>query len=164
HRRRVLHRVDRGRRLFPALCRRVQHEGGRSRDGRKSPFIVLDDAVLDDNTIENAAMSAFWNGGQNCSANMRQLVDRKIAGEFAEGIVARARQVKLGNPLDLETTLPAMVTAEHRDRVMGYIEQGKGEGAKLLAGGNRTLEPGTFIEPTVFADLTPGMTIAREEI
>ena len=132
--------------------------------GGKSPFIVLDDAVLDDNTIENAAMSAFWNGGQNCSANMRQLVDRKIAGEFAERIVARAKQFRLGNPLDPETTLPAMVTAEHRDRVMGYIETGKGEGAKLLAGGNRTLEPGTFIEPTVFADLTPGMTIAREEI
>ena len=132
--------------------------------GGKSPFIVMDDAVLDDNTIENAAMSAFWNGGQNCSANMRQLVHRKIAGEFAERVVARARQFVLGNPLDPVTTLPAMVTAEHQDRVMGYIEKGKGEGAKLVHGGSRTLAPGTFVEPTVFTGLTPTMTIAREEI
>ena len=96
--------------------------------GGKSPFIVLDDAVLDDATIENAAMSAFWNGGQNCSANMRQLVHRKIAGEFAERVVVRAKQFRLGNPLDPETTLPAMVTAEHQERVMGYIDKGRGEG------------------------------------
>lgn len=132
--------------------------------GGKSPFIVLDDAVLDDDTIENAAMSAFWNGGQNCSANMRQLVDRKIAGEFAERVVARAKRFKSGNPLDPASTLPAMVTQEHQDRVMGYIEKGVGEGARLLTGGNRAGAPGTFIEPTVFADVRPGMTIAREEI
>ncbi|MGD9507624.1 MAG: aldehyde dehydrogenase [Geminicoccaceae bacterium] len=132
--------------------------------GGKSPFIVMDDAVLDDTTIENAAMSAFWNGGQNCSANMRQLVHRKIADEFAERVVARAKQFVLGNPLDPDTTLPAMVTAEHQDRVMGYIEQGKVEGAKLVHGGSRILAPGTFIEPAVFTDLTPTMTIAREEI
>ena len=70
---------------------------------------------------------------------MRQIVDRKVQDEFLEQVVARAKQFKLGDPLDPETTLPAMVTAEHRDRVMGYIDKGKGEGAKLLAGGSRTL-------------------------
>jgi acyl-CoA reductase-like NAD-dependent aldehyde dehydrogenase len=132
--------------------------------GGKSPFIVLDDAQMGDDMIENAAMSAFLNGGQNCSANMRQLVDRKIAGEFAERVTARAGQFKLGNPLDPETEIPAMVTKEHQDRVMSYIEIGKAEGATLAHGGSMTLEPGTFIQPTVFTEVTPSMTIAREEI
>jgi aldehyde dehydrogenase (NAD+)/gamma-glutamyl-gamma-aminobutyraldehyde dehydrogenase len=119
---------------------------------------------MDDDMIESAAMSAFWNGGQNCSANMRQLVDRRIAGEFAERVVARAAQFRLGDPLDPETTLPAMVTREHQARVLSYIEKGKGEGARLLHGGEAVLPPGTFIQPTVFTDLSPAMTIAREEI
>ncbi|MEZ5912216.1 MAG: aldehyde dehydrogenase family protein [Paracoccaceae bacterium] len=61
--------------------------------GGKSPFIVLDDADLNDDLIEHAAMSAFWNGGQNCSANMRQLVDAKLAEDFAERVIARAREL-----------------------------------------------------------------------
>ncbi|MGB7270874.1 MAG: aldehyde dehydrogenase [Albidovulum sp.] len=131
--------------------------------GGKSPFIVLDDADINDDLIEHAAMSAFWNGGQNCSANMRQLVDAKIADEFGERVIARARSFVLGDPLDPETSIGAMVTAEHQSRVMSYIDKGKAEGAKLLAGG-QSIGPGCFIEPTVFAGLTPDMTIAREEI
>lgn len=132
--------------------------------GGKSPFIVLDDAVLDDDMIENAAMSAFWNGGQNCSANMRQLVHRDIAEEYAERVVARARQFVIGNPLDPATTMPAMVTAHHRDHVMSYINRGQVEGARLLFGGRPVAPPGTFIEPAVFTGLKPEMAIAREEI
>ena len=132
--------------------------------GGKSPFIVLDDARLDDDLIEHAAMSAFWNGGQNCSANMRQLVDRKLADEFAERVTARAKAFRLGDPLDPDTDIGAMVTREHQDRVMGYINKGKSEGAKLLTGGDMTLAPGTFIEPTVFTGLNTQMTISREEI
>ncbi|RYH11419.1 aldehyde dehydrogenase [Tropicimonas sp. IMCC6043] len=132
--------------------------------GGKSPFIVLEDAVMDDDMIENAAMSAFWNGGQNCSANMRQLVDRRIAGEFAERVTERAKRFRLGNPLDPETDVPAMVTREHQDRVMSYIETGKSEGATLVCGGFATNAPGTFIQPAVFTDVAPSMTIAREEI
>ncbi|MDA0338243.1 MAG: aldehyde dehydrogenase [Proteobacteria bacterium] len=131
--------------------------------GGKSPFIVLDDADINDDLIEHAAMSAFWNGGQNCSANMRQLVDAKLADEFAERVIARAREFVLGDPLDPETSIGAMVTAEHQTRVMSYIGKGKAEGAKLLEGGE-AIGPGCFIQPTVFAGLTPDMTIAREEI
>ena len=131
--------------------------------GGKSPFIVLDDADLTDDLIEHAAMSAFWNGGQNCSANMRQIVDAKLAEEFAERVTDRARAFKLGDPLDPETNIGAMVTTEHQSRVMGYIETGLAEGAKLLTGG-KAFGPGTFIEPSVFSGLTPGMTIAKEEI
>lgn len=132
--------------------------------GGKSPFIVLDDAIIDDDLVEHAAMSAFWNGGQNCSANMRQLVAASRADEFAEKVIARAKAFVVGDPLDPETAIGAMVTREHQDKVMGYIAKGAGEGARLAAGGNAIGAPGTFIEPTVFTDLTPAMTIAREEI
>ena len=131
--------------------------------GGKSPFIVLDDAELTDDLIEHAAMSAFWNGGQNCSANMRQLVDRGLADEFAHRVTARARAFIVGDPLDPATNIGAMVTAEHQTRVMGYIKRGTAEGARLLTGGGSN-GPGYFIEPAVFAGVTPDMTIAREEI
>ncbi|TPK72176.1 aldehyde dehydrogenase [Mesorhizobium sp. B2-4-15] len=131
--------------------------------GGKSPFIVLDDADLTDDLIEHAAMSAFWNGGQNCSANMRQLIDRSLAEEFAHRVTLRAKAFRVGDPLDPATNIGAMVTAEHQTRVMGYIERGSAEGARLLTGGGKT-GPGCFIEPAVFADMTPTMSIAREEI
>ncbi|MBC7478793.1 MAG: aldehyde dehydrogenase family protein, partial [Pseudorhodobacter sp.] len=127
--------------------------------GDKSPFIVLDDADLTDDLIEHAAMSAFWNGGQNCSANMRQIVAEPLAEEFAARVTTRARAFKLGDPLDPETNIGAMVTVEHQARVTGYIA----EGARLLTGG-WSFGPGNFIEPTVFTGFTPGMTIATEEI
>lgn len=132
--------------------------------GGKSPFIVLDDAVIDDDLVEHAAMSAFWNGGQNCSANMRQLVAASRAEEFAEKVAARAKAFVVGDPLDPATGIGAMVTREHQAKVMGYIEKGAAEGARLAAGGKAIGAPGTFIEPTVFTGLTPKMTIAREEI
>ncbi|WP_284165846.1 aldehyde dehydrogenase [Frigidibacter sp. SD6-1] len=131
--------------------------------GGKSPFIVLDDADLNDDLIEHAAMSAFWNGGQNCSANMRQLVDAKLAAEYAERIIARAKEFVVGDPLDPDTSIGAMVTVEHQTRVMSYIGKGKAEGARLLTGGD-AFGPGSFIRPAVFAGLTRDMTIAREEI
>jgi acyl-CoA reductase-like NAD-dependent aldehyde dehydrogenase len=132
--------------------------------GGKSPFIVLSDARLDDDLIEHAAMSAFWNGGQNCSANMRQLVDASLAEEFTHRVSARARAFRVGDPLDPDTQIGAMVTAEHRDRVMGYIDAGQKEGARLVEGGSGGGGPGYFIRPTVFAGLRPDMRIAREEI
>lgn len=131
--------------------------------GGKSPFIVLDDAALDDQLIEHAAMSAFWNGGQNCSANMRQLVDRRLAEEFTHLVARRAERFRIGDPLDPETDIGAMVTNEHHARVAGYIAAGDKEGARRITGG--VLErSGFFIRPTVFADVTPSMKIAREEI
>ena len=80
-------------------------------------------------------------------------------------MLERARALKLGDPLDPVTDMGAMVTAEHRERVLGYIDKGRGEGAKLLAGGGRLKDsPGYFVEPTVFDELKPDMVIAREEI
>ena len=132
--------------------------------GGKSPFIVLDDADLDEDLIENAAMSAFWNAGENCSANMRQLVDVSLVDEFLERVVSRAQEFRVGDPLDPETDIGSMVSRRHFDKVMSYISKGSEEGARLMSGGTSMASSGLFIPPTVFADLTPDMAISREEI
>ena len=131
--------------------------------GGKSPFIVLDDADLTDDLIEHAVNSAFWNGGQNCSANMRQIVDARVAEAYLDKVTARAAAYKVGDPLDPDTDIGAMVTAEHMARVTGYIDKGVAEGARMTTGGARD-GAGYFVDPTVFTGLTPEMTIAREEI
>lgn len=131
--------------------------------GGKSPFIVLDDADLNDDLIEHAVTSAFWNGGQNCSANMRQIVDHRVAEAYLDKVTTRAAAYKVGDPLDPDTDIGAMVTKEHMARVTGYIDKGVAEGARKTTGGARD-GAGYFIDPTVFAGLTPDMTIAREEI
>ncbi len=132
--------------------------------GGKSPFIVLDDADINDDLIEHAVLTAFWNAGQNCSANMRQIVDAKRAEEYVERVVAAANAYKVGDPLDLETQMGAMITSDHQNMVMGYIEKGQAEGARLITGGSALDAPGYFIQPTVFDGLTRDMTISRDEI
>lgn len=131
--------------------------------GGKSPFIVLEDAKLSDDLIEHAAMSAFWNGGQNCSANMRQLIAAPLVEEFTGRISERVKAFKLGDPLDPATDIGSMITGDHKDMVMRYIQSGVDDGAQMLMGGGSDL-PGYFIEPTVFQNVTPDMKIAREEI
>lgn len=131
--------------------------------GGKSPFIVLDDAKLNNDLIEHAAMSAFWNGGQNCSANMRQLIAKPLVEEFTGRIIDRVKAFKLGDPLDPATDIGSMITKDHKEMVMRYIQCGVDDGAQMLMGGGSDL-PGYFIEPTVFQGVTPDMKIAREEI
>lgn len=131
--------------------------------GGKSPFIVLDDAKLNNDLIEHAAMSAFWNGGQNCSANMRQLIAKPLVEEFTGRIIDRVKAFKLGDPLDPATDIGSMITKDHKEMVMRYIQSGVDDGAQMLMGGGSDL-PGYFIEPTVFQGVTPDMKIAREEI
>ena len=131
--------------------------------GGKSPFIVLDDAMINDDLIEHAAMAAFWNGGQNCSANMRQIIAAPLVDEFMDKMLKRVEAFKLGDPLDPDTTIGSMITAEHKDRVMGYIASGKAEGANLVVGGDVD-GPGHFVAPTVFDGVTNDMTIAKDEI
>jgi acyl-CoA reductase-like NAD-dependent aldehyde dehydrogenase len=131
--------------------------------GGKSPFIVLDDAMINDDLIEHAAMAAFWNGGQNCSANMRQIIAAPLVDEFMDKMLKRVEAFKLGDPLDPDTTIGSMITAEHKDRVMGYIASGKTEGANLVVGGDVD-GPGHFVAPTIFDGVTNDMTIAKDEI
>lgn len=131
--------------------------------GGKSPFIVLEDAAINDELIEHAAMSAFWNGGQNCSANMRQLIAKPLVDEFTGRILDRVKTFKLGDPLDPATDIGSMITKDHKEMVMSYIQSGMDEGAEMVTGGESDL-PGYFINPTVFQNVKPDMKIAREEI
>ena len=119
--------------------------------GGKSPFIVLDDAKVDDDLIDHAVNSAFWNGGQNCSANMRQIIDTKVKDDFLHKVLEKTKTLKVGNPLDPDTDMGSMVSDEHFDRVNGYISKGINEGAGLLTGGvSEDKNNGFFINPTLF--------------
>ncbi|MGF7163011.1 aldehyde dehydrogenase (NAD+)/gamma-glutamyl-gamma-aminobutyraldehyde dehydrogenase [Rhodoligotrophos appendicifer] len=133
--------------------------------GGKSPFIILEDADITDNLVESAVNAAFWNGGQNCSANMRQIVHRKLKDEFLHKVIAKTKTMVVGNPLDPDTAIGAMVTQEHFERVRNYIEIGRGEGASLLHGGHSEgHDRGFFINPAVFEGVQGNMRIAQEEI
>jgi aldehyde dehydrogenase (NAD+) len=131
--------------------------------GGKNPNIVFEDAAMDE-AIEGCHFGLFFNQGQCCTAGSRLFVDRKIYDGFVEKSVARALRRKVGDPFDPRTEQGPQIDAAHFDRIMGYIESGRQEGASLLCGGNRVGDRGYFIQPTVFADVNDGMKIAREEI
>ena len=133
--------------------------------GGKSPFIVLDDAKITDSLIDNAINSAFWNGGQNCSANMRQIIHSKVKDEFLDKVSKKVKSIKVGDPLDLKTNMGSMISKKHLETVDGYIQKGIDEGASLLLGGVSSGEQkGFFAKPTLFDNLKENMTIAQEEI
>ena len=133
--------------------------------GGKSPLIVLDDARIDDAFVDSVVMAACWNGGQNCSANMRQIVHRSRHDEFVAKVQARMQRLVVGDPFDPATEIGAMITAEHRARVLGYVAKGAAEGARLVTGGAALADrPGFWVQPALFDGVTPTMTIAREEI
>jgi acyl-CoA reductase-like NAD-dependent aldehyde dehydrogenase len=133
--------------------------------GGKSPFIVLEDAKITDDLIDNAINSAFWNGGQNCSANMRQIIHSKVKDEFLDKVSKKVKALKAGDPLDPESNMGSMISKKHLATVDGYIQKGIDEGAKLLFGGvSSGDQKGFFAKPTLFDDLKENMTIAQEEI
>src|SRR5215469_9586425 len=133
--------------------------------GGKSPFIVLEDAEITDDLIANAVSAACWNGGQNCSANMRQIVHAKVKDVFLGKVLESIRALKVGDPLDPATQMGSMITEEHQRRVLGYIAKGEKEGAKILQGSAKPMDrAGYYVAPTVFDKVAPSMTIAREEI
>lgn len=134
--------------------------------GGKSPFVILPDAPADE-AVSAGLSSCYLNGGQTCIAWTRMLVPASRRDE----IVAKAKEVAEsfapGDPTEMGTKLGPMVSAAQRDRVRGYIEKGIEEGATLVTGGADApdgFEKGYYVRPTVFADVTPDMTIAREEI
>jgi acyl-CoA reductase-like NAD-dependent aldehyde dehydrogenase len=134
--------------------------------GGKSPNIVLDDADVDA-AVRGATMAIFYNAGQACTAGSRLLVAESIRDQFVEKLVQRAASMKAGDPLDPKTRLGPLVSQEQLDRVLGYVQKGKDEGAELLTGGERVEVNGMqgyFLNPTIFDRVTPEMTIAREEI
>jgi aldehyde dehydrogenase (NAD+) len=131
--------------------------------GGKSPNIVFGDTDLDD-AVEGAHFGLFFNHGQCCCAGSRVFVEEKIYGQFVEKSGARARNRTVGDPFDPKTEQGPQVDQAQFDKVMGYIESGRKEGAKLVCGGDRVGDRGYFIQPTVFADVQDDMKIAKEEI
>jgi acyl-CoA reductase-like NAD-dependent aldehyde dehydrogenase len=134
--------------------------------GGKSANVILDDADFEA-AVVNGVEKCFVNGGQTCSALTRMLVPREALPVVEAVAAAAVAEIKTGDPTDPETQIGPMSSAVQRDRVRGYIEKGIEEGAKLVAGGPGTpegLETGFFVQPTVFSEVTPQMTIAREEI
>ena len=131
--------------------------------GGKSPTIILEDADLTE-AIEGAFNGTMYNHGQNCSACTRVYVHRTHYDQVVQALAERVSTLKLGAGMDVETDMGPLVSEKQKKTVLGYIEQGKKEGARLVAGGERTFDTGYFVEPTIFADVTDDMTIAREEI
>jgi betaine-aldehyde dehydrogenase len=134
--------------------------------GGKSPNIFFADANWEA-AVEGAVFGVFVNQGEVCSAGSRILVERSIHAKFLEAIVEKAKAIKLGDPMDRDTRMGPLVTATHRERVMGFIDQGKREGARLVLGGGKPgggLERGQYVEPTIFDRVEPGMQVAQEEI
>lgn len=131
--------------------------------GGKSPAVVLEDADLDAG-LESILDGTMYNSGQNCSATTRVYVQRNIYDEVVDALKKKAEEITVGDGLDESTDIGPLVSRKQLDTVLGYIEKGKEEGAKLITGGQRIGDKGFFVEPTIFADVTDDMTIAREEI
>ncbi len=134
--------------------------------GGKSPNVILDDADFA-KAIPDGVGKCFLNSGQTCSALTRMLVPRQRLAEAEELAVRAAEAFTPGDPFADSTRLGPLVSEVQRQRVRGYIEKGEAEGAKLLTGGAGApegLDRGYFVSPTVFSDVAPEMTIAREEI
>jgi len=153
----------------PAVGRLIQERAAKTVKrvtlelGGKSPQIILDDADLEA-AINGTAMGLFFNQGETCAAGTRVLVHRSLYGAVVDGLAAAADAQVLGDPFDPATTMGALVDAKQRDTVLRYVTIGTDEGARLAAGGARHQGPGYFVRPTIFADATNDMTIAREEI
>ncbi|MDD9740037.1 MAG: betaine-aldehyde dehydrogenase [Marinovum algicola] len=131
--------------------------------GGKSPLLIFDDADLED-AVSGAILANFYSSGQVCSNGTRVFVQAGIYDAFVARMAERLHGVKTGDPLDPEVNFGPLVSAEQRDKVLGYIEAGKAEGARLVTGGAALEGPGFWVAPTLFADVTDEMTIAREEI
>ena len=133
--------------------------------GGKSAFVVIDDAPFD-KAIPAGVNNCMQNSGQTCSAWTRMIVPRAKQDEAIELAKAQLAKLTLGDPFDKNTRLGPLASAGQRDTVLNYIEQGKKDGATLIAGGGRpsSLSKGYYVEPTIFANVDNKMTIAQEEI
>jgi phenylacetaldehyde dehydrogenase len=131
--------------------------------GGKSPVIVFPDANLDV-AIPGAARAIFNNSGQVCAAGSRLYAHKRIFDKMVEGVAAEAKKIRIGHALTSRTQMGPLVSKEQLERVSGYVEQGKSDGAKVATGGRRIGNQGYFIEPTILTDTRPEMSVVREEI
>ncbi|TGD64733.1 betaine-aldehyde dehydrogenase [Tabrizicola sp. WMC-M-20] len=154
--------VPTGRKVYAAAAEGMRHVTMEL--GGKSPLIIFDDASLED-AVGAAMMANFYSAGQVCSNGTRVFVQKGIKDAFLSRLKVRAEAMVLGDPLDDATQMGPLVSDVQLAKVMGYIDTAKTEGARLVTGGARAaLNTGYFVQPTVFADVTDDMTLAREEV
>lgn len=130
--------------------------------GGKSPNLIFADCDLDA-AVEHAAMGIFFNQGEVCSANSRILIESSIKDQFVEKFLAKARSMKVGDPLDSDTQVGALIDTNHACNVRQFIAQAKEEGAKLLTGGEGDTNT-AVVEPTIFDGVTEEMSLAKDEV
>jgi aldehyde dehydrogenase (NAD+)/betaine-aldehyde dehydrogenase len=131
--------------------------------GGKSPNVVFADANLAD-AIPSSVWSIFYSAGQSCEARSRVLVESSIYEDFVGSFSDAAGRLKVGDPLDAETQVGSLISEEHRDKVHGFVEQGREEGAEVVTGGEPIDGKGAFYSPTVLAGVDNAMAVAQEEI
>ncbi|MCL4065519.1 betaine-aldehyde dehydrogenase [Pseudomonas sp. GX19020] len=132
--------------------------------GGKSPLIIFDDASLED-AVGAAMLANFYSAGQVCSNGTRVFVQKGLKDRFLARLAERSRQIRMGDPLDEAVQMGPLVSQAQLEKVTGFISRAKSEGARLVTGGGRgASNDGWFVEPTVFADVTDQMEIAREEV
>ncbi|MEP5760063.1 MAG: betaine-aldehyde dehydrogenase [Litoreibacter sp.] len=153
--------VPTGRKVYAAAAEGMKHVTMEL--GGKSPMVVFDDANIDD-AVSGAILGNFYSSGQVCSNGTRVFVQKGIKQAFLKRLKERLKGVVMGDPLDEATNFGPMVSAAQMEVVLGYLNKGVEEGAKIVAGGKLADREGFFVEPTVFTNVTDDMTIAREEI
>jgi gamma-glutamyl-gamma-aminobutyraldehyde dehydrogenase len=133
--------------------------------GGKNPAVVLSDTTNLDSVAQHVVFAALWNMGQNCTANSRLIVHKDVKNELLQKVKQELDNWHTGDPLNPENQLGAIISQEQYDKILGYIEIAKKQGATLIHGGSAIQSSnGLFIEPTLFDDVTADMTIANEEI
>ncbi|MEY4984268.1 MAG: hypothetical protein RIR62_2534 [Pseudomonadota bacterium] len=154
--------VPTGQKVYAAAAAGVRHVTMEL--GGKSPLIVFDDASVED-AVGAAMLGNFYSAGQVCSNGTRVFVQKGIKDRFLARLAERTAQITLGDPLDEATQMGPLVSETQLGKVLAYIDVAKREGARLVTGGGRAaLNTGYFVQPTVFADVTDAMTLAREEV
>ena len=131
--------------------------------GGKSPVIVFPDVDVN-SVVGGAANAIFFNAGQVCAAGSRLFAHRKVFDKVVEGISAAASSMRLGPGLDPQTQMGPLVSREQQERVLGYINAGRSEGASVAVGGGAPSHPGFYVNPTVLVNVKPDMKVVREEI
>ena len=130
--------------------------------GGSDPFIVLDDAIID-KAAEGAVKGRFINCGQSCVASKRFFVGKNIAKDFIELFIKKASQLKIGDPMNMETDLGPISSKDGFETISGIVEDAKEKGAEILLGGSKIEGKGFFYEPTILTNVKPNMRIANEE-
>ncbi|UWR16497.1 betaine-aldehyde dehydrogenase [Sulfitobacter sp. M368] len=153
--------VPTGRKVYAAAAEGIKHVTMEL--GGKSPMIVFDDADIE-NAVGGAILGNFYSSGQVCSNGTRVFVHKAIKEKFLTRLTERLGNAVIGDPMDPDTSFGPMVSERQMNIALGYVEKGKAEGARLVTGGAQIDRDGFYMQPTVFADVTDDMIIAREEI